>query len=165
MSLFTRAEQIFPIYKVEHDCMVSVHGDLTIAYRVTLPEIFTLSDDDYETYHQSWVRAIKVLPKHSILHKQDIFIRNGYKGEPNIRPNFLTTAADKHFKNRPFLDHTCYLMLTKKAEDRKQANSAFSGIMRKNITPRQTVDDRALPDFWKKRDNLYASCVIAVLSN
>ena len=56
--------------------MVSVQGDLTIAYQVALPEIFTLSDEDYETYHQSWIRAVKVLPKHSIVHKQDIFIRN-----------------------------------------------------------------------------------------
>jgi RecJ-like exonuclease len=49
MSVFTKAEQIFPIYKVEHDCMVSVQGDLTVAYEVSLPEIFTLSDEDFET--------------------------------------------------------------------------------------------------------------------
>src|ERR1700759_1124419 len=122
MATFSNAEKIFPIYKVEHDCMVSMQGDLTIAYRLSLPEIFTLSEEDYELYHQSWVRAIKVLPKHSIVHKQDIFIRNSYKGAKGITPNFLTTAADRHFTGRPFLDHTCYLMLTQKAADRKQAS-------------------------------------------
>jgi conjugation system TraG family ATPase len=150
MSVFTRAEQVFPIYKVEHDCMVSVHGDLTVAYQVTLPEIFSLSDEDYEIYHQSWLRAVKVLSKHSIVHKQDIFIRNGYKGASGLPANFLTDAADRHFQGRPFLDHTCYLMLTKKAEDRKQATSGFSGIMRKSITPKQTTDVRALPEFLEK---------------
>lgn len=150
MSAFTRAEKIFPIYKVEHDCMVSVQGDLTIAYEVLLPEIFSMSDEDYETCHQAWIRAIKVLPKHSILHKQDIFIRDGYSQPKDLPENFLTAAADRHFKARPFLGHTCYLMLTKKADDRKQATSGFSGIMRKHIAPKQTTDDRALPEFLEK---------------
>ncbi|MCR8557278.1 TraG family conjugative transposon ATPase, partial [Mucilaginibacter sp. BJC16-A38] len=150
MSVFSNAEKIFPIYKVEHDCMVSVHGDLTVAYHVFLPEIFTLSEEDYEVYHQSWVRAIRVLPKHSILHKQDIFIRNSYKGAAGLPENFLTAAADRHFTGRPFLDHSCYLMLTQKAADRKQASSAFSGILRKNVAPKQTTDERMLPEFLEK---------------
>ncbi|WDF78997.1 TraG family conjugative transposon ATPase [Mucilaginibacter sp. KACC 22773] len=150
MSVFSNAEKIFPIYKVEHDCMVSVHGDLTVAYQVFLPEIFTLSEEDYEVYHQSWVRAIRVLPKHSILHKQDIFIRNSYKGAGGLPENFLTAAADRHFRGRPFLDHSCYLMLTQKAADRKQASSAFSGILRKNVAPKQTTDERMLPEFLEK---------------
>lgn len=150
MAAYNKAEQIFPIYKVEHDCMVSVYGDLTIAYRLQLPELFTLSEEDYENYHQSWVRAIKVLPKHSIVHKQDIFIRSAYEGAVGLNENFLTKAADRHFKGRPFLKHTCYLMLTKKAADRKPATSAFSGIMRKNICPKQTTDARMLPEFLEK---------------
>ena len=150
MALFTRAEQVFPVYKVEHDCMVSVQGDLTIAYQVFMPEIFTLSDEDYETYHQGWIRAVKVLPKHSIVHKQDIFMKNSYTGTQGIQASFLTTAADRHFNGRPFLDHTCYLMLTQKADDRKPATSGFSGIMRKSVTPKQTIDDRSLPAFLEK---------------
>ena len=130
--------------------MVSVQGDITVAYRVYLPEIFTLSEEDYEVYHQSWVRAIRVLPKHSILHKQDIFMRNAYCGTAGLPQNFLTAAANRHFTGRPFLDHTCYLMLTQKAADRKQATSAFSGILRKNIAPRQTTDERMLADFLEK---------------
>jgi conjugation system TraG family ATPase len=150
MTAFNRAERVFPVYKVEHDCMVSAYGDLTIAYKVLLPEIFTLSEADYETCHHAWVRAIKVLPKHSIVHKQDIFIKSQYRGAGNNRETFLGSAADAHFHGRPFLDHTCYVMLTKKAENRKQASSAFSGIMRKSIVPRETTDPRVLPDLLEK---------------
>ncbi|MCQ6958317.1 TraG family conjugative transposon ATPase [Mucilaginibacter aquariorum] len=150
MSLFSSAEKIFPIFKVEHDCMVSVQGDLTVAYRVQLPEIFTLSEEEYEAYHQSWVRAIRVLPKNSIIHKQDIYLKNAYSGTNGLKRNFLTDAADRHFKGRMFLNHTCYLMLTLKAPDRKQASSAFSGIMRKSIVPKQTTDARMLPEFLEK---------------
>src|ERR1700750_3415322 len=123
MSVFSKAEQIFPVYKVEHNCMVSVQGDLTIAYQLRLPEIFTLSEEDYETYHQTWIRAIRVMPKHSIVHKQDVFMKGAYSGTQGLTANFLTEAADRHFTGRPFLEHTCYLMLTQKATDRKPATS------------------------------------------
>ena len=36
--------KVFPIYKVEQDCILSKQGDVTLAYKVILPEIFTLSD-------------------------------------------------------------------------------------------------------------------------
>lgn len=37
-------ENIMPISKVEHNCILSMQGDITIAYEAILPEIFTLSD-------------------------------------------------------------------------------------------------------------------------
>lgn len=37
-------DKVFPVYKVESDCILSKQGDVTIAYEATLPEIFTLSD-------------------------------------------------------------------------------------------------------------------------
>ncbi|RYE57750.1 MAG: DUF3875 domain-containing protein, partial [Sphingobacteriales bacterium] len=56
------AAMILPVYKIEHDCILSRQGDVTVGFKVTLPEIFTLSDRDYEAYHQCWVKAIKLLP-------------------------------------------------------------------------------------------------------
>ncbi|RCH56832.1 conjugal transfer protein TraG [Mucilaginibacter hurinus] len=150
MPVFSKAEKIFPIYKIQHNCLVSVHGDLTVAYRLHLPDIFSLSEEEYEVYHQSWIRAIKVMPKNSIVHKQDIFMRDSYRGAEGVSKNFLTESADRHFKGRTFLAHTAYLMLTQKAADRKPASSAFSGIMRRSVTPKQTTDGRMLPDFLEK---------------
>ena len=66
-------KNILPIMDIEHDCILSKQGEYTVAYRVQLPEIFTLSDEDYENMHQAWVKAIRVLPKDSVLHKQDWF--------------------------------------------------------------------------------------------
>ena len=59
-------------------------------------------------------KAIKVLPNYSILHKQDIFITEKY--EPDIRrdeQSFLSRSFERHFNERPYLHHTCYLFLTK----------------------------------------------------
>ncbi|QEM12424.1 TraG family conjugative transposon ATPase [Mucilaginibacter rubeus] len=150
MATFQHAARIFPVYKVEHDCLVSAQGDITIAYQLMLPEIFTLADNEYEAYHQAWIRAVKVLPKQSIIHKQDRFIRQQYQGNGLAESSFLNRAADRHFRGRPYLDHDCYLMLTKKAGDRKQASSAFSGLFRKHLVPRQVTDDRELLEFEEK---------------
>mgnify|MGYP003679784055 CR=1 FL=1 len=66
-------EKHFPILSIEQDCILSKMGDITVAYQAILPEIFTLSDRDYEAFHQAWIKAIKTLPKNCILHKQDWF--------------------------------------------------------------------------------------------
>ena len=62
---------ILPVYGVEHDAILSKMGDITIVFKLRLPELFTLSNEEYEAFHHSWIRAIKVLPVHAILHKQD----------------------------------------------------------------------------------------------
>ena len=72
-------EEILPIMDVEHDLVLSKQGDVTMAFVVELPEIFTLSNDEYEAFHHVWIKAIKILPKHSIFHKQDWFLDSRYK--------------------------------------------------------------------------------------
>src|SRR3954452_15234202 len=102
-------DDIYPIMGVEHDAILSKQGDVTLVYEVQLPEIFTLSISDYEAIHQALVKAIKVLPKHSVLHKQDWFIQSKYKpaGEGK-EMSFLSKRSDLFFEGRPYLEHTCY---------------------------------------------------------
>jgi conjugation system TraG family ATPase len=142
------AQNILPIYKVEHNCILSVQGDITIAYKAMLPEIFTLSDRDYEAYHQAWVKAIKLLPQYSIFHKQDWFTEGAYKADfEKTGSSFLSRASERFFNERPCLDHECYIFLTKKPRDRKLSSSAYSNIMRKSIVPSQTINAVLLRDF------------------
>lgn len=47
----TTLENKFPLLAVEHDCIVSKEADITVCFRVRLPEIFTLSTADYQTIH------------------------------------------------------------------------------------------------------------------
>ena len=53
---------MLPLYGIEHDAILSKMGDVTIAFKVKLPELFMLSNDEYEAFHHSWIKAIKVLP-------------------------------------------------------------------------------------------------------
>ena len=142
------AINILPIYKVEHGCILSVQGDITIAYRVSLPEIFTLSDRDYEAFHQTWIKAIKLLPQHSVFHKQDWFTNATYKADFDLYDSsFLSKSSEIFFNERPYMDHECYIYLTRKPKERKYSSSIYSNILRKSIAPAQTVNPILLNEF------------------
>jgi len=133
---------------IEHDCILSKQGDITVVYQAELPEIFTLSDHEYEAFHQAWGKAIKTLPKHSILHKQDWFIESRY--QPNfgrVQDSFLSQASERFFNERPYLDHSCYIFLTKKPSGRKPGSSIFSNLIRSSFVPEQTINEALFQDF------------------
>lgn len=139
---------ILPILGVEHDCILSKQGDITIAFQVELPEIFTLSDHEYEAFHQAWIKAIKVLPKLSVFHKQDWFIDSRY--EPDFTKDdtsFLSRSSERFFNERPFLNHSCYILITKKPTGRKLSSSLFSNLLRNSIIPEQMLKPQLLQDF------------------
>jgi len=141
-------EKILPLTKVENGAILSVHGDITIGYEVTLPEIFTLSDRDYEAYHQAWVKAIRLLPVGCIFHKQDWWLESGFKADfEKAGKAFLSRASEYFFNEREYLEHTCYIYLTQKPKDRKLGSSAYSNVLRKSIVPQQTVNPVLFKNF------------------
>jgi hypothetical protein len=64
-------ESKFPLLSVEKGCILSKDADITIAFQVSLPELFTITSEEYEAMHSVWNKAIRVLPDYSIVHKQD----------------------------------------------------------------------------------------------
>ena len=143
-----RMDDWLPIMSVEHDCIVSKKGDITVVFKAELPEIFTLSDQDYEAFHQSWIKAVKVLPKFCVLHKQDWFLERSYKADfSSDDSSFLSRSSERFFNERPFLDHSCYIMLTKKPAGRKNSSSLFSALLRGSIVPVETLRTQLLQDF------------------
>jgi conjugation system TraG family ATPase len=140
--------KILPLTKVENGAILSAYGDITVAYEVNLPEIFTLSDRDYESYHQAWVKAIRLLPQASIFHKQDWFTESSYKADfEKAGKSFLSRSSERFFNERECLEHHCYIFLTQKPKDRKLGSSAYSNILRKSIVPQQTINPVLYKDF------------------
>ncbi|MFT3981200.1 MAG: TraG family conjugative transposon ATPase [Ferruginibacter sp.] len=141
-------ENILPVMDVEHDLVLSKQGDVTVAFYCELPELFTLSNDEYEAFHQSWIKAIKILPKHSIFHKQDWFIDSKHKANfANGDNSFLSRSSERFFNERPYLDHSCYIFLTKKPAGRRLASSLFSNLLRRTIVPEETLKPQLIQDF------------------
>ena len=144
----TTLERKFPLLAVENGCIVSKDGDITVAFRVELPELFTVTRAEYEAIHSAWYKAIKVLPGYSIVHKQDFFITENY--QPDTEKDglsFLSRSYERHFNERPFLNHYCYLFLTKTTRERSRRQSDFSTLCRGRIVPQEITDKEAVTKF------------------
>lgn len=138
-------ENKFPLLAVEHDCIISKDADITVAFRVELPELFTVTSTEYEAIHSSWAKAIKVLPEYSVVHKQDWFVCETYKPETGKDDmSFLSRSFEKHFNERPFLNHSCFLFLTKTTKERMRMQSNFSTLCRGNIIPKEVNKDASV---------------------
>jgi conjugation system TraG family ATPase len=143
-----KLDNLLPILDIEQGVIISRQGDATLAFALELPEIFTLSDTEYETFHHAWLKAIGVLPKHTVLHKQDWFVQKGHR--PKVKEgssSFLDRSSDLFFNERPFLDHSCYLFLTKKPAGRKSSTSLFSTLARPTLLHKDTLTAQGLQDF------------------
>ena len=144
----TTLESKFPLLSVEQDCIISKDADVTVGFRGELPELYTVTSAEYEAIHSAWVKAIKVLPNYSIVHKQDIFIRENYKPDTDKEDiSFLSRSFERHFNERPYLNHYCYLFLTKTTKDRMRMQSNFSTVCRGNIIPKEIKDKEAMTKF------------------
>ncbi|KGN73927.1 conjugal transfer protein TraG [Porphyromonas macacae] len=131
-------ESKFPLLAVEHDCIISKDADITVAFQVELPELFTVTRAEYEAIHASWTKAVKVLPEYCVVHKQDWFVRETYRPDTAQEDmSFLSRSFEKHFNERPFLNHSCFLFLTKTTKERMRMQSSFSSLCRGNIIPKE----------------------------
>lgn len=131
-------ESKFPLLAVEYDCIISKDADITFAFKVDLPELFTVTSSEYEALHAAWTKAIKVLPDYTIVHKADWFVKEQYKPRTDREDmSFLSRSFERHFNERPFLNHSCFLFLTKTTKERMRMQSNFSSLCRGVIVPKE----------------------------
>ena len=148
-------ESKFPLLRVENNCIISKFADITAAYRVLLPELFTLTGEEYEALHGAWLKALKVLPDYTVVHKQDFFIEERYMApEEGSERSFLARSYERHFNERPYLRHTCYLFVTKTTPERMRQTSASSVLCRGFIVPREMRDTDAVTRFLEAAEQM-----------
>ena len=144
----TTLESKFPLLAVEQGCILSKDADITVAFAVELPELYTVTSAEYEAIHAAWCKAIRVLPDFSIVHKQDWFVREEYRPElQKEEMSFLSRSFERHFNERPYLDHTCYLFLTKTTKERSRRQSNWNTLCRGHIIPKEIRDKDAAAKF------------------
>ena len=168
----TTLESKFPLLAVEEGCILSKDADITVAFEVELPELYTVTSAEYEAIHAAWCKAIRVLPDFSIVHKQDWFMREQYRPELTNEAgaeaseldyalqggrrqsqlqkedmSFLSRSFERHFNERPYLDHTCYLFLTKTTKERSRRQSNWNTLCRGHIIPKEIRDKDAAAKF------------------
>ncbi|MDR1416388.1 MAG: TraG family conjugative transposon ATPase [Prevotellaceae bacterium] len=138
-------EGFFPILKVERNALITKNGDICYAFALDMPELFTLTAEEYGAAHSLWCKAIKSLPAYSVVHKQDWYAVDSYTPRRD-RDDFLSKAHEFHFAGRPFLRHKCYLYLSKTSPAEARKQSLFRTLSRSRIVPRE-VSGAAAQEF------------------
>lgn len=146
----TTLENKFPLLAVENNCILSKDADITACFEVRLPELFTVASAEYEAIHSAWHKAIKTLPDFTVIHKQDWYIKESYA--PNLAiedQSFLSKSYQRHFNERPFLNHYCYLFLTKTTKERMSMQSNFSSLCKGSLIPKEIRNKETIHRFME----------------
>lgn len=145
-------QKIMPIWKVENGALVSMMGDLTIVFRLELPENGSMSAEQFEGLHQCFVKGVRVMTPGSVIHKADMYFKDQVKADfdqfaAHEGEAVLARASERHFNERPYLANECYLFLTQKPAARRVSNSGYSGILRKSVAPVKKKDEALFRNF------------------
>ncbi|WP_298310217.1 TraG family conjugative transposon ATPase [uncultured Aquimarina sp.] len=105
----------YPIVDIQENVVFANNGNVVLCFKGMLPEIYSLSEKDFEDMHGAWFQAIKSLLTGCVVHKQDIYLKQKYTSSQLRNKTFLEKATHEHFKGREFMEHQSYLffILTK----------------------------------------------------
>jgi conjugation system TraG family ATPase len=171
-------EDIFPIAMLKEGVVYSKNGDFSLIFEVCLPNLYSyynyLSKDsgnfhgDLIHINEAFKTAISYLPDYSIVHKQDWFYRNEVKIKelPTKKSvPYLYEYNKAHFERREYLEHKCYLYLTKTSQ--KNVSQASNGSILAtgkivNSDLRESIS--TAPDFIEACNN-FCSKINSLASN
>ena len=129
-------ESILPVLGFNGDVQVSNNLDLTIGFRLRLPEVLSCSNEQLYMLHDTFQRMINLLPAGSFLHKQDFFLtKEFHPGQldnqaaqiDKYRVESLNETYLQHFEGRCYLKHDCcfYISLLNKGLLKNYLESAL----------------------------------------
>ncbi len=98
-----------PIADIQDNVVFAANGNLVHCYKLELPEVFTLSEKDYEDLHGIWFQSLRSLITGCVILKQEVYRKKEYLAEKLPRETFLGKATYRYFKGRNYLQHDSYL--------------------------------------------------------
>lgn len=106
-----KTEDIYPFYKVDGNCIFSKNGDISFAFSLQLPEVYSLSESDYDNINSELYRFYKML-SNCVVHKQDFFIKDSFDGVNLEKSTYLQKATYNRFLHRTYFQHFSVLYIT-----------------------------------------------------
>lgn len=121
-------QSVFPILSVEDGYVLSKRGEVTVLFELSLPEVFTVSYNDYMLMHSTWSKVLRILPVPTIVHKQDFYNTKRFNAQSlRTHRSYLDDAYWSFFDGREYLLHRCYIYFTK--TNLKQIETSGLGSM------------------------------------
>ena len=139
-------EKHMPIASVEHDCIVSKNGDITIVFKAHYPECLTRSNEEYEALNEARIKAINSLPDNSLFVQQDFYTKKTFQGSTQGN-SFLESASNTFFEGRSYGQHECFISVVKLPTNRDASYSGYTNLLRTSLVPKQTISIAILSEW------------------
>lgn len=143
---------VLPIQTITDDVIVNGNGDLTVGYRMFLPEVFTLSKEDANYIHSRLEGLFKMLPAGTIVHQQSYYYVGHYENE-EYSTSPLKAENFKHFAGQEIINSYTNLYIT-------FANTNLKKSVRKSSTNNSLLRKLNYPfkqpykDYEKRLDDI-----------
>lgn len=116
-----KLSKFLPIYHITKKGVIisDIKASITVSCKMTLPIIFTQSEEDFKSLIENFRIFIEGLGENVIIHKQDFFYRDTYSlvtdnyNETSKTDEFIERAYKGHFNERFYMSSTCYLHISK----------------------------------------------------
>lgn len=152
MKSQTKREDWWPLVGGQDHYLMNRSGDLTACYLVQLPEIFSSSQEDYQRLHNAWAQGIRLFDEGTLIHQQDWYCLGRLGMDQRSEPSSpdgkgktwgiedeLDHANARHFQGRRFLDHRCFLFISRLST--RLPGLGSSGFFRRSPLPASEIKD------------------------
>ena len=128
---------VLPIQTITEDAIINGNGDITVGYRLFLPEVFTLSESDALYIHERLEALLKMLPAGTVVHQQNFYYTGEYRNT-EYSTNALIAENNRHFDGKEILNSYSNLYVT-------FTNGNRTGKLRKSATSTSLLRKQYFP--------------------
>ena len=123
--------------RIEENIILSYSNDISFCYKLSLPEIYSLSEKDYDEISNDLYRFSKSLPNRIIEHWQSFNIKKEFEIDTLKNVTFLQKATKEYYRGRKFTEFEAYLYIT----------IPFNKVLRTSFSIRE------LKERWRKAED------------
>ncbi|HPI43675.1 MAG TPA: TraG family conjugative transposon ATPase [Tenuifilaceae bacterium] len=151
--MILKTKDIINIRRMNGNVGLTYNGDIFFSYRVSLPEVYSLSDVDYDEMSFDLNRYSKSLPNGIIEHWQTFSIRKQFDSDGLLGQTFLQTATREYFKGREYNEFDVYLFIVIPFNNELRSKFSISALRDKwenlskevlNINDRKRIIDNSI---------------------
>lgn len=106
-------DRINPVLQFDGNAILTSIGDVSLCFKINLPELNTVPVAKYNSIHSSLVQLFMILPENVCMHRQEIFVKKEWdSGSLFSDGDFFTSSMNRHFADRSYLTQDSYLYIT-----------------------------------------------------
>ncbi len=125
-------DKVLPIQCIDKNFIINGDGDITAGYKLFLPEVFSLPEEDARKLFEDFNGILKMLPAGTIIHEQRFFFTDRYRN-PGIGDvqNYIEKENLKYYETKPVLKNYTHLYVTFTDKTSIHKNIYNSSLLRK----------------------------------